>query len=104
MLPSPPMSTPSVDTTDSLAIKPEIRAVAARQSPKPSGAKMGAMSRPTAASRLSVLSATTFSRASKVCRNQMMHTAKKITVKALWRKSFAFSQQSCHTLLREGKR
>ena len=35
-------STDRVDTTASLAVKPEIRAVTTRQSPKPRGAKMGA--------------------------------------------------------------
>ncbi|CDB88466.1 unknown [Firmicutes bacterium CAG:170] len=47
-------------------MKPEISAVAQRQSAKPSGAKTGATSRPIMASRLSLLEATTFSRASKL--------------------------------------
>ena len=38
-------------------MKPEISAVAQRQSAKPSGAKMGATSRPIMASRLSLLEA-----------------------------------------------
>ncbi len=43
---APPSSTCSVLTTDSLAIKPEMSAVAHRQSPKPSGRKTGAMNCP----------------------------------------------------------
>ena len=63
-------------------MKPEISAVAQRQSAKPSGAKMGATSRPIMASRLSLLEATTFSRASKLWRNQMAMVARKMTEKA----------------------
>ena len=53
---------------------------------------------------LPVLSATTFSRRSKVCRNQMMTVARKITVKARVMKSWAFSHISSRTLFAEGKR
>ena len=101
---APPSSTCSVLTTDSLAIKPEMSAVAHRQSPKPSGRKTGAMNCPMSASRLLALSATTFRRVSKLWRNQMMMVARKITVNARWRKSFAFSQSSSATLLSPGMR
>ena len=99
-----PISTESEETTASLAVKPEMSAVAQRQSAKPSGAKMGATSRPIMASRLSLLEATTFSRASKLCKNQMATVASKMTVKALERKSLAFSQRRSATLLAEGRR
>ena len=56
-LTSQPASTARVETTCSLAMKPEIRAVANFQSPNPSGRKMTEMTRPTAASRLSAESA-----------------------------------------------
>ena len=56
------------------------------------------------ASRLWALSATRFSRVSKVWRNQTMMVATKMMVKARVRKSLALSQHSCHTLLAEGKR
>ena len=65
---------------------------------------MPAMNCPTMARRLSALSVTTLSFASKVCKNQMMIVAKKITVKARSRKSRAFSHSSSPTLLAEGIR
>ena len=101
---APPNKTSSVLTTDSFAMKPEIREVAQRQSAKPSGANTGAIHRPMRAKRLSALSATTFSLISKLCRNQMMIVARKITVKALCKKSLAFSHSRSATLLRLGKR
>ena len=52
------ISTARVLTTVSLAISPVTRAVAARQSPKPSGAKNGAITWPIAARMLSELSVT----------------------------------------------
>ena len=73
----PPSSTSSVLTTLSLAMKPEISDVAQRQSPKPMGAKIGAMTWPIRASRLLELSDTTLSRVSKLWRNQMMMVARK---------------------------
>ena len=53
-----PVSTAMVLTTASLAEKPVIRAVAARQSVKPSGANSGASMRPRPASILAEESAT----------------------------------------------
>ena len=91
-------------TTDSLAMKPEIREVAQRQSAKPRGANTGAIHWPMRASKLSALSVTTFSRVSKLWRNQMMMVARKITVKARSKKSLAFSHSSRATLLRLGRR
>ena len=87
-----PTSTVSVATTDSLAANPVTRAVEARQSPNPSGAKMGEMADPMMASRLCDWSATMLRRTSKVCRNQMATLARKIIVNALVRKSLALSQ------------
>ena len=99
-----PSSTCSVLTTDSLAIKPEISAVAQRQSPKPSGLNSTASHWPISASRLSALSVTTFSRVSKLCRNQMTTVARKMTVNARCKKSLAFSHSSSPTLLADGSR
>ena len=99
-----PVRTDSVLTTASFAVKPEISEVATRQSPKPSGRKTGAIQRPMSASRLAALSETTFSRVSKVCKNQMMMVARKMTVNARSRKSRAFSHRSRNTLFGEGSR
>lgn len=96
--------TVSVDTTASLAVKPVINAVAARQSPKPSGAKTGAITRPTLASILNELSSTTFNLASKLCKNQMMIDARNIIVNAFVRKSLALSHINKITLLALGRR
>ena len=93
-----------VDTTASFAVKPVISAVDMRQSLKPRGAKTGEIIFPIAASILCELSATTFRRVSKLCRNQMMIDAVNITVNALVRKSFALSHISRQTLLGEGRR
>ena len=54
-VPEAPANTAIVLTTASLAVKPVIRAVAARQSPKPKGAKRGAAALPIRASMLSSL-------------------------------------------------
>ena len=91
-------------TTDSLAIKPVTSAVAQRQSPKPSGANTGAMSRPSIASRLRALSETTFSCASKLCKNHTAMVAKKMTVNARCKKSFALSHSRSATLFALGRR
>ena len=101
---APPSSTSSVLTTDSLAMNPEISAVAHRQSPKPRGLNSTASHWPMSASRLSALSVTTFSRVSKLCRNQMTTVARKMTVNARCKKSLAFSHSSSPTLLAEGSR
>ena len=70
-----PVSTANELMTASLAMNPVINAVDARQSEKPSGANTGEINRPTAASMLFALSATTLKRQSNVCRNQMMSVA-----------------------------
>ena len=98
------MSTASVETTCSLAIKPEISAVENRQSPKPRGLNNTATACPMPASRLSVESATGFSRRSKLSRNQMTTVAMKMTENARSKKSRAFSHRSSATLCGEGKR
>lgn len=91
-------------TTASLAVKPVTRAVAEIQSPKPRGAKTGASSLPMSASMESALLDTIISRRSKLCKIQMTMEAMKMMVKALTRKSLAFSQQWSSTVLGEGKR
>ncbi len=97
-------STASVLTTASLALKPEMSEVTARQSPKPSGLNTGAIRRPMRAKRLSALSAATLSRVSKVRKNQIITVAVKITVNARSRKSRAFYHSSISTLRGEGRR
>ena len=83
---APPNRICSVLTTDSFAIKPEIREVAQRQSAKPNGANSGAIHRLMRATTLSALSATTFSLISKLWRNQITMVARKITVNARFKK------------------
>ena len=91
-------------TTDSLAVKPVMRAVEARQSLKPSGEKTGAITEPIEARMLSALSATILRRQSKLCKNQMTIEAMKMMVKALCKKSLAFSHMWSSTLLASGRR
>ena len=97
------LSTCIVETTLSLARKPEINAVTMRQSPRPSGAKTGATSPAICASMLSSPS-TIRRRKSNDWRNQMTMDATKITVKALCRKSLVLSQSSMATFLAPGIR
>ena len=99
-----PNKTDSVDTTLSFAINPVMSAVEIRQSPKPSGQKSGAITPAAIARILSFESVTTFSRMSNVCKNHITIVAIKITVNALWRKSFAFSYKSCATFFAPGIR
>ena len=99
-----PKSTDSVETTLSLAMKPVISAVEMRQSPKPSGAKIGAIQPATTARMLSCESVTILSRVSNVCRNQITIVAIKMTVNARCRKSFALSQSSRPTFFAPGIR
>ena len=91
-------------TTDSLAVKPVMRAVEARQSLKPSGEKTGAITEPIEARMLSALFATILSRQSKLCKNQMTIEAMKMMVNALCKKSLAFSHMWSSTLLASGRR
>lgn len=91
-------------TTDSFAVNPVMRAVDARQSLNPIGAKAGAMIEPIEARMLFALSATMFSLQSKLCRNQITMEAIKIMVNALCRKSFPFSHMWSKTLLASGRR
>lgn len=81
-----------------------MSAVAACQLPKPSGLKITDTQPPTVASRLSEESVTKFSRASKLCKNQITTVATKIIVNARVMKSLDFSQISRSTLLGEGIR
>lgn len=97
--------TPRVLTTASFAMRPVTRLVTTRQSAKPSGANTGAIHIPMMLSRLVVLSdGTTFSFASKCCRNHMTMVATKMIVKARRIKSQAFSHIRSSTLLSEGIR
>ena len=100
----PPSRTVKVETTLSLAIKPEISAVEIRQSPKPNGANTGEITPAMAASMLSEEFSTMSRRKSKVCKNQITTDATKIMVNALVKKSLAFSHISIKTLRGEGIR
>ena len=97
-----PKRTIKDDTTLSLAMNPEIRAVQILQSPRPRGAMMGAIQPATMARMLSFSSVTMEKLVSKVLRSHIITVATRITEKALWRKSFAFSQRSWNTFLALG--
>ena len=99
-----PNNTLKVDTTLSFAIKPEIRAVQILQSPNPNGMKRGAIHPAIIARILFCESDTILNCKSKLCKNQMMIVAMKITVKALCRKSFALSQSRWTTFFTPGIR
>ena len=77
-----PKRTDNVDTTLSFAMKPETRAVTILQSPKPRGAKSGAIQLAICERMDWLESVTTVKWKLKVCRNQMTIDAAKITVKA----------------------
>lgn len=76
------MRTESVLTTASFAESPAIRAVDARQSLKPRGAKTGEAIFPREARRLFSLLSVRERLESKLCRNQIMIEAINMTVKA----------------------
>ena len=100
----PPNSTPRVEATLSFAINPVMSAVHMRQSPMPSGLNIGAIQPAMIASILSEESLTRLRCRSKLCRNHTTIVARKITVNALCKKSFAFSHKSCSTFFAPGKR
>ena len=83
-----------VDTTLSFAMKPLIRDVQIRQSPKPIGFMIGARTPPIIARILLCESVTILKRRSKLCRNHTIMVAIKMIEKALCRKSLAFSHRS----------
>ena len=78
-----PKRTVNVETTLSLAINPVISAVEIRQSPKPSGAKIGAIKPEITAKMLSSEDETMCKWISNDCINQITMVATKITVNAL---------------------
>ena len=102
--PAAPKSTCSVATTLSFAINPLMSAVHMRQSPRPSGANIGVISSASLASRLSDESVTICMDGLKLCRNQITMVAMNIMVKALCRKSLAFSHMSLHVFFSVGMR
>ena len=91
---SPPSNRVRVETTLSFAVRPVMSAVDALQSPKPSGANIGANRLPSIASKLFSALSATLSLMSNVCKNHITIDAAKITVNAFWIKSFAFSHIS----------
>ena len=101
---SPPVSWVSVETTFSLAMKPVMIAVLARQSPKPRGAKIGATAPASRASRLCSGESTRLRPASNAWRNHTIMEARKMTVKAFFTKPLALSHTRNATLRPEGKR
>ena len=75
-------------------MKPEIKDVTIRQSPRPIGLNSGTSTPATAAIMLWDESSTRLNLRSKLCRNQTTIVAIRITENALCRKSFAFSHIS----------
>ena len=98
------ISTESVDITLSLAINPHIRAVQIRQSPNPAGEKTGDITPAIEARMLDFESSTTLNLKSKFCNIHIIIVARKIMVNAFWRKSLAFSHNSCATFFIPGIR
>ena len=90
--------------TASFAVKPVIKAVTVFQFAKPSGAKIGASVRPTAARMLSELSETRVSEKPKFCKNHKITVERKMTVKAFTKKSLAFCAMSVKVLRAVGRR
>ncbi len=82
-----PYSTASVETMDSLAITPLIRATAACQVPKPRGLNTGAIKPPIMPMMLSELLLIIFSLKSKLCKNHSMMLIIRMMVPARVRKS-----------------
>ena len=97
-----PKSTERVETTLSFAKNPAISAVTICQLPNPKSEKTGAIFPAITAKMLSFEFETMLSQKSKVCKNQTMIEAIKITVKALCKKSFALSQSKRTTFLAPG--
>ena len=77
-----------------------------RQSPQPSGSKTGATRLDICANMLcaTLSSVTIFRWKSKVCKSHTMMLARKMTVKARVRKSFALSHSRCQTFIKAGSR
>ena len=75
-----------------------------RQSPRPRGLNSGTRTPATAAIILSEESSTMFMWKLKLCRNHTRMVAIRITLKALVRKSFAFSHISRRTFFAPGSR
>ena len=100
----PPKSTVRVLTTLSFAVKPVIKAVETLQSPNPSGLKIGAITPPKIANKLSDEFATGLSLKSKLCKNHIIIEAINIIVNALVTKSLALSPISFKTLFKLGIR
>ena len=100
----PEKRTWSVETTLSLAIKPEIRAVTIRQSLRPMGLNIGAIDPERRARMLLCEFATRFRWGSKLCRNHITIEAIRITEKARDKKSLALSHSNNNTFLAPGRR
>ena len=99
-----PKSTVSVETTLSFAMKPLTRDVVIRQSSRPIGAKTGDIIDAIIPSILSEGSVTIRNPKEKLCKNHITIVAQKITVKALCRKSRAFSHNSMNVVRAVGRR
>ena len=102
LLPPAPDITANVLMMASFAVKPARMADAARQSPKPNGAKNGAADLPSIARRLSSLFVTISISLLNDCRNHTMTDAMKITVKAFLINPTTFCQTTCITIFRSG--
>lgn len=98
----PGSSTCKVETTDSFARNPDTSATTTRQSLKPHGLNIGAILLAIIAIIDSSGLFTIDSLNEKLCKNQMMIVATKMTVNALCKKSFALSHNNCPTDLALG--
>ena len=83
-------------------MNPVMSALQIFQLPSPRGRKKGTMTPDIAASMLAEESLTMFREGLKLCRNQTMIVAIRITEKALVRKSRAFSHRSWKVVLAPG--
>ena len=99
-----PYNKDNVETTDSLAKKPVIRAVTLCQLPKPHGLNNGANIPAIFASIDSSGLVTIVRPNENLCKNHIMIVARKIIVKALCKKSLAFSHNKCPTFFGFGSR
>lgn len=99
-----PKSTVSVETTLSFARKPLTRDVVMRQSSSPIGAKTGDIADAMIPRILSDGSSTMRKPKEKLCKNHITIVAQKMTVKALCRKSRAFSHNSINVVRIVGRR
>lgn len=101
---STPASTLRVLTTLSLAMTPVSTAVDASTVPKPAGVNTGAMAPAITPSMLCAISGAGERVKVKCCKNHTTMVARKMTVKARFKKSLALSHSCRATLRGAGRR